>query len=60
MRLQRVLRADNLRTLSSVMPATSLGVTARERFNPMSPLDYLLSIIRDSRYELHVWLTRGR
>jgi hypothetical protein len=54
MALQRVLRADNVRTLSSVMPATSLGVTARERFNPMSPLGYLLSVMRDSQNEPHV------
>jgi len=38
------------------MPVTSLGVRARERFNPMSPLDYLLSVIRDSQNELHVRL----
>jgi hypothetical protein len=38
------------------MPATSVGVTARERFNPMSPLDYLLSVMRDSQNELHVRL----
>src|SRR5262249_1086559 len=31
-------------------------LTARERFNPMSPLDYLLSVIRDSQNELHVRL----
>lgn len=38
------------------MPATSVGVTARERFNPMSPLDYLLSVTRDSQNGPHVRL----
>jgi hypothetical protein len=38
------------------MPATSVGVTARERFNPMSPLNYLLSVMRDSQNGPHVRL----
>jgi hypothetical protein len=37
MRLQRVLRAQTTLTLSSVLPATSLGAMARERFNLIVP-----------------------
>jgi hypothetical protein len=38
------------------MPVTSLGMTAREQLNPMSPLHYLLSVIRDSQNDQHVRL----
>src|SRR5262249_41019547 len=37
-------------------PSCPRKLTAREHFNPMSPLDYLLSVIRDSQNELHVRL----